>query len=127
MLVENQTGNDKLASFAGLGKSAPFTSFSPFDWASAHAQKLAEARKKVDRKTPTPKDTQKDQQERAPFTVEEENAAVVPGIPDARVWGDSAADFVRLLPARTSCGTRVTDRRASSCCGDAARGDCAAQ
>ena len=75
------------------------TSFSPFDWAPAHAQKLAEARKKVDRKTPTPKDTQKDQQERAPFTVEEENAAVVPGIPDARVWGDSAADFVRLLPA----------------------------
>ena len=90
------------------------TSFSPFDWASAHAQKLAEVRKKArsesptskHQKAPTSKDGQKDQQERAPFNVEEEDAAVIPGIPDARVWGDSAAAFVRLLPAgeRTVAG-----------------------
>jgi hypothetical protein len=84
---------------AGLVVCAALTSFAPFDWASAHAQKLAEVRKKADRKAPTSKDARKDHQERAPFTVEEEDAAVIPGIPDARVWGDSAADFARLLPA----------------------------
>jgi hypothetical protein len=37
-------------------------------------------------------------QERIPFTAAQAAAAVVPGIPDARAWGDSAADFARLLP-----------------------------
>ena len=37
-------------------------------------------------------------QPRTPFTLEEQNAAVIPGIPDARVWGDSEADFQRVLP-----------------------------
>src|SRR4030088_1537827 len=73
---------------AGLVVCAALTSFAPFDWASAHAQKLAEVRKKADRKAPTSKDARKDHQERAPFTVEEEDAAVIPGIPDARVWGE---------------------------------------
>ena len=84
---------------AGLLACTVLTSFAPFEWASAHAQKLTEARKKAERKTPAPKETQKEQQERTSFTVEEENAAVIPGIPDARVWGDLAADFARLLPA----------------------------
>jgi predicted patatin/cPLA2 family phospholipase len=37
-------------------------------------------------------------QPRTPFTLEEQNAAVIPGIPDARVWGDSEAEFQRVLP-----------------------------
>src|SRR5215470_9837727 len=37
-------------------------------------------------------------QPRAPLTLEEQNAAVIPGIPDARVWGDSETDFQRVLP-----------------------------
>jgi Patatin-like phospholipase len=58
-------------------------------WAPAHAQ----TKKKVEKKAAAPKE-----QERAPFTAEDENAAVVPGIPDARAWGDSETDFARLLP-----------------------------
>jgi predicted patatin/cPLA2 family phospholipase len=47
---------------------------------------------------PKAKQIPKDQP-RTPFTLEEQNAAVIPGIPDARVWGDSEADFQRVLPA----------------------------
>src|SRR4249920_1655412 len=63
----------------------------------AHAQKLAEAKKKVEKKG-APKGTGQQQQERTPFTLEEQDAAVVPGFPNVRVWGDSATDFARLLP-----------------------------
>ena len=83
---------------AGLLLCTVATSFAPFEWGSAHAQRLAEARKKVERRAPAPKDAQKQQTERTPFTAEEEDAAVIPSIPDARVWGDSAAGFARLLP-----------------------------
>jgi Patatin-like phospholipase len=62
-------------------------------WAPAHAQ----TKKKVEKKAAAPKEAAKEQ-ERAPFTAEEEDAAVVPGIPDARAWGDSETDFARLLP-----------------------------
>ena len=93
---------------AGLLVCALSASSAPFGLASAQAQKLTEVRKKPDRKrpisrdsqkAPTSKDGQKDQQERAKFTVDEEDAAVIPGIPDARVWGDSATGFMRLLSA----------------------------
>jgi hypothetical protein len=66
--------------------------------ASAHAQVLAEAKKRVEKKGPAPKDAQKEQQARAPFTLADQEAAVIPGIPDARAWGDSETDFSRLLP-----------------------------
>ena len=49
------------------------------------------------KKNPKGKQIPKDQP-RTPFTLEEQNAAVIPGIPDARAWGDSE-DFRRLLPA----------------------------
>ena len=62
-------------------------------WAPAHAQ----TKKKVEKKAAAPKETAKEQ-ERAPFTAEDQDAAVVPGIPDARAWGDSETDFARLLP-----------------------------
>ncbi len=66
----------------------------PLEWASAYAQ----AKKKVEKKAPPAKGAPKDPQERIPFTVQDEDAAVIPGIADARVWGDSEADFLRLLP-----------------------------
>jgi predicted acylesterase/phospholipase RssA len=34
---------------------------------------------------------------RIPYTAEDAAAAVVPGFPDARVWGDDAADFQKVL------------------------------
>jgi hypothetical protein len=72
----------------------------------ASAQTLAQSKqskKKVERRHPAPKEAPKErqakeQQERAPFTVEEDDAAIIPGIPDARVWGDSATGFARFLP-----------------------------
>jgi len=37
---------------------------------------------------------------RTPFTAAEDAAAVIPGIPDARFWADSVADFGKALPAQ---------------------------
>jgi hypothetical protein len=61
---------------------------------AVHAQVLAEAKKKVEKKAPAQKDTA----ERTPFTLADQVAAAIPGIPDARAWGDSETDFSRLLP-----------------------------
>jgi hypothetical protein len=36
---------------------------------------------------------------REPFTAAEQNAAKIPGIPDARVWSDDVQGFFKLLPA----------------------------
>jgi predicted acylesterase/phospholipase RssA len=63
----------------------------PFDSGSAYAQ----TKKKKD--TP-PKQKGKDQNVRTAFTAEEQAAAVIPDIPDARVWGDTDADFRKILP-----------------------------
>jgi hypothetical protein len=88
------------ASFA-IGLMACTLMMSPpsLPWAAAHAQKFAEAKKKAEKKAPAPKEQQAEQ--RPLFTAEEEDAAVIPGIPDARVWGDSETDFLRLLPQAT--------------------------
>ena len=53
----------------------------------------AQSKKNPPKAKQLPKD-----QPRTPFTLEEQNAAVIPGIPDARVWGDSESDFQRVLP-----------------------------
>jgi hypothetical protein len=80
----------------GLVACALVVSSLPTGTGSAQAQLLAEAKKKVEKKgAPAPKGTE---QERAPFTAEDEAAAVVPGLPDVRAWGDSETDFNRLLP-----------------------------
>src|SRR5438445_2935672 len=71
---------------------------SPLEWTAAHAQQFAAAKKRVERKGPAPKDAPKEQQERATFTAQDEDVAVIPGIPDARIWGDSEKEFARLLP-----------------------------
>jgi hypothetical protein len=60
---------------------------------------VVEVTKKARAKAPAPKKEQKrDPLEREPFSAEEGEVAVVPGIADARVWGDSGAQFARLLP-----------------------------
>jgi len=77
----------------------------PFQWPEfSHGTAYAQSRKAPAKKTPAnrapkaaPKQTEKEQV-RTPFTAEEQAAAVISGIPDARAWGDSDADFRRLLP-----------------------------
>lgn len=71
---------------------------------------LAQAQKPSQRGTPKtkakttrpggtpPAVAQKGLPPRIPFTVEDQAAAVVPGFPDARVWGDVLSDFVKVLP-----------------------------
>jgi len=68
------------------------------DWGAAYAQgkNKKKSEKAAEKKGGAPKDAQN--AERAPFTVADQNAAVIPGIPDARVWGDSESDFARILP-----------------------------
>jgi len=73
----------------------------PLQWTSAQAQSHAAAKKKVERKAAPPKAGPKEQAERATFTAQDEDAAVIPGILDARVWGDSESEFARLLPQAT--------------------------
>src|SRR5215471_9852022 len=70
----------------------------PLEWTYAHAQQFAAAKKRVERKGSAPKAAPKEQQERATFTAQDEDAAVIPGIPDARIFGDSETQFARMLP-----------------------------
>jgi predicted patatin/cPLA2 family phospholipase len=60
-----------------------------FDAGTAYAQ----TKKKGPKGKQGPKE-----QPRTPYTLEDQNAAVIPGIPDARAWGDSDTDFRRVLP-----------------------------
>jgi Patatin-like phospholipase len=69
-----------------------------FEGSQAQAQTHA-AKKKAERKAAPPKGAAERQEERTTFTAQDEDAALVPGIPDARVWGDSDREFARLLPA----------------------------
>jgi len=70
----------------------------PVDVKQAHAQKAAQAKKKVEPKAPA---APKEPENRTPFTAEDEQAATIPGIADARAWGDSEAEFARMLPKAT--------------------------
>src|SRR5262249_38841277 len=82
----------------GLMICAMLVAAAPLEWASAHAQQFAAAKKRGERKGAPPKAAPQQQQERAAFTTQHQNAAVMPGIPVARIWGDSETDFARLLP-----------------------------
>ena len=72
----------------------PFTG----DVGTAHAQaakRAPKARPKV-----TPKGPQVPQvPARTPYTAEEQAAAQIPGIPDARIFGDNDTEFARVLPS----------------------------
>ena len=49
---------------------------------------------------PGKKTTEKKQPSaRTPFTAAEQEAAIVPGMPDARFWADSEQDFVKAVPS----------------------------
>jgi Patatin-like phospholipase len=78
----------------GLIACTVLVSSPTMEWTAAHAQ----AKKKPGKKAPAAKDAAKDQQERPPFTLADEEAAIIPGIADARVWGDSEKAFASLLP-----------------------------
>src|SRR3979490_2131212 len=82
---------------AALMAGGVLLSGAALDSGSAYAQTFAEAKKRVEKKEPASKDRPKPQ-ERTAFTAEEEDAAVISGIPDARVWGDSDTAFARVLP-----------------------------
>jgi hypothetical protein len=84
---------------AGLIACTALASVPPLAVAPAHAQKFAEAKKKAAKQTPAPKASQKkEEQPRTAFTPQDEAGAAIPGIADARAWGDSAAEFAKLLP-----------------------------
>src|SRR5580700_585341 len=68
---------------------------------SAPAHK-APARNSAPAKAPAaqPQPQAKQLPPRIPFTAAEEVAAAIPGMPDARFWADSVADFTAALPPR---------------------------
>jgi Patatin-like phospholipase len=69
----------------------------PLQRASAQAQRVIVV-KKTAKKAAGAEDRKKDTRERPAFSVEDEDTAVLPGVADARVWGDSEAEFAHLLP-----------------------------
>jgi predicted acylesterase/phospholipase RssA len=61
---------------------------------SAHARKSAPAKPPA----AAPQPLAKQLPPRIPFTAADEVAAAIPGMPDARFWADSVADFTAALP-----------------------------
>jgi hypothetical protein len=61
------------------------------------AQHASPAKKHADRGASS-KAQKRGPQERTPFTQDDADAAIIPGAPDARAWGDSETEFTRLLP-----------------------------
>jgi hypothetical protein len=87
-----------IAGFAfAVAAGALVLSVLPIEMKQAHAQKTAQGKKKAEKNPPGPKEPDA----RAPFTIEDEQMAILPGIPDGRAWGDSEAEFARLLPQTT--------------------------
>jgi hypothetical protein len=62
------------------------------------AQPLVVIKQKGMNKPPVAQHQPRESQERAEFSARDEEAAIIPGIADARAWGDSETDFTRLLP-----------------------------
>jgi hypothetical protein len=80
------------------------TCLAPSPWTAADAQYIQHPRKQTatkkrsDGKDTGPKQQKQATPERAAFSAEDEDGAIIPGIADARVWGDTEREFVRLLP-----------------------------
>lgn len=75
--------------------------------AGSHLQSVAQAQIKgvtakrgAKAQPPPPPSTQKQLPPRVPFTAAEDAASVIPGIPEARFWEDSEADYKRALPSQ---------------------------
>jgi hypothetical protein len=86
------------SSATALTVCALLASVPPLQWSCAHAQAVVVVKKRSAKKAPAAKEEKRAPQERTAFSAEDEDAAVVLGITDARIWGDSEADFARLLP-----------------------------
>jgi Patatin-like phospholipase len=88
-----------LALCALLVTHAPFVPWPVAAQAQSAKQVEKQARKKAPAKTAEPKlGPTAAIKTRAPFTAEDEEKAIVLGLPDARAWGDSEDEFARLLP-----------------------------
>lgn len=89
-----------------LALSSAIALMRPLQWGAAHAQQhvplqqrpVVHVRRKPAKKAAQPKEIKPQSQQRAAFSAQDEEIAAVPGIPDARAWGDSEAAFARLLP-----------------------------
>ena len=57
------------------------------------------ARTIAKRSAPTEQAKQPEQPSRPDFTADDQAAATIPGVPDARFWADSEKDFLAALPA----------------------------
>jgi hypothetical protein len=68
----------------------------------AGPQLIAQARAKQSPSTTPPPvaSAQKELPPRVPFTAAEDAASTIPGIPEARFWGDSRSDYEQALPAQ---------------------------
>jgi hypothetical protein len=64
----------------------------------AMGRSMGKARQKTKAVQAVPKAVPKGPPPRPKFTVEDQAAAIVPGFPDARVWGDTLEDFRKVLP-----------------------------
>src|ERR1043165_8418573 len=61
-------------------------------------------------KKPSAEPAKPEQPSRPDFTADEQAAAVIPGIPDARFWADSEKDFLAALPSTLSRGPALHSR-----------------
>ena len=79
---------------------APLTAQSAADQYRGARARKAPAHQRTPAKTPTaqPQPQAKQLPPRVPFTAADEVAATIPGMPDARFWADSIADFTAALP-----------------------------
>jgi hypothetical protein len=83
------------ASVVSLPALPVFTSESA---GAAHAQTAKAKPKAKQARKAAPKIAPKGPPPRIKYTAEDAAAAVVPGFPDARVWGDTLEDFKKVLP-----------------------------
>ena len=80
----------------GFLTSALAPAYAAADKIEARHDDVSAQRKKPAAKKPAPKPGEFPARE--PFTAEEQNAAVIPDMPDARFWSDSVSDFKKALP-----------------------------
>jgi hypothetical protein len=67
--------------------------------AEAHAKRSSSKSDAKPQQPPSSTSAQTQLPPRTPFTAAEDAVATIPGIPNARFWADSEADFKNALPA----------------------------
>lgn len=81
-----------------LPPGAPYTAAATQTHSASSAKKAVPPRAKTPAPPPATS-TAKELPPRVPYTAAEDAVATIPGIPDARFWADSEADFTHALPA----------------------------